>query len=330
MSLTPFVHACRDILRTSARVCASLFKIMIPVLIGVKIAVELGIISYLAAPLAPVMALVGLPPEMGLVWAMAMVNNIYGGLVVFGGVVAATPLTGAQATALGVMVLVAHALPIEIGIARAAGLRPLPMVLLRVCGAIALGAAISAGYGAFGLGQEPALVLWQSPRVTDPTLAQWAVGELRNLGVVVGMVTLLISLLRVLEALRVTHAMHWLLAPVFRLIGVSRKASTLTIIGLTLGISYGGGLIIGEARSGRLSGREIFFSLAFLGLCHSLFEDSLLLVLIGGSLPGLVLGRLLFAVVVVVAVLVRLTAGLSEERFAWLLLKPAKQPGAQG
>ncbi len=189
--------------------------------------------------------------------------------------------------------------------------------------AIVLGAAISVGYGALGIGQEPALVLWQSPRVTDPTLAQWAVGELRNLGVVVGMVTLLISLLRVLEALRVTHAMHWLLAPVFRLIGVSRKASTLTIIGLTLGISYGGGLIIGEARSGRLPGREIFFSLAFLGLCHSLFEDSLLLVLIGGSLPGLVLGRLLFAVVVV-AVLVRLTAGLSEERFAWLLLKPAK------
>ena len=326
---TPFVHACRDVFITSAQVCASLFKIMIPVLIGVKIAVELGMISYLAAPLAPVMALVGLPPEMGLVWAMAMVNNIYGGLVVFGGVVAATPLTVAQATALGVMVLVAHALPIEIGIARAAGLRPLPMILLRVCGAIALGAAISAGYGALGVGREPALVLWQSPRVTDPTLAQWAVGELRNLGVVVGMVTLLISLLRVLEALRVTHAMHWLLAPVFRLIGVSRKASTLTIIGLTLGISYGGGLIIGEARSGRLPGREIFFSLAFLGLCHSLFEDSLLLVLIGGSLPGLVLGRLLFAVVVVAA-LVRLTAGLSEERFARLFLKPARQPGPEG
>ena len=326
---TPFVHACRDVLRTSAQVCASLFKIMIPVLIGVKIAVELGMISYLAAPLAPVMALVGLPPEMGLVWAMAMVNNIYGGLVVFGGVVAATPLTVAQATALGVMVLVAHALPIEIGIARAAGLRPLPMILLRVCGAIALGAAISAGYGALGVGREPALVLWQSPRVTDPTLAQWAVGELRNLGVVVGMVTLLISLLRVLEALRVTHAMHWLLAPVFRVIGVSRKASTLTIIGLTLGISYGGGLIIDEARSGRLPGREIFFSLAFLGLCHSLFEDSLLLVLIGGSLPGLVLGRLLFAVVVVAA-LVRLTAGLSEERFARLFLKPARQPGPEG
>lgn len=326
---TPFVHACRDVLRTSAQVCASLFKIMIPVLIGVKIAVELGMISYLAAPLAPVMALVGLPPEMGLVWAMAMVNNIYGGLVVFGGVVAATPLTVAQATALGVMVLVAHALPIEIGIARAAGLRPLPMILLRVCGAIVLGAAISAGYGALGVGREPALVLWQSPRVTDPTLAQWAVGELRNLGVVVGMVTLLISLLRVLEALRVTHAMHWLLAPVFRVIGVSRKASTLTIIGLTLGISYGGGLIIDEARSGRLPGREIFFSLAFLGLCHSLFEDSLLLVLIGGSLPGLVLGRLLFAVVVVAA-LVRLTAGLSEERFARLFLKPARQPGPEG
>jgi hypothetical protein len=326
---TPIVSVCRDILGTSARVCASLFKVMIPVLIAVKIARELGVISYLAAPLAPVMALAGLPPEMGLVWATAMVNNIYGGLVVFGGVAAAAPLTVAQATALGVMVLVAHALPVEVGIARAAGLRPLPMILLRVCGAVVLGALVFVGFRVSGLGQEPALVLWQSPRVVDPPLARWAVGELRNLGVVAVAVTLLLTLLRVLEALRVTHAMHWLLAPVFRLIGVSRKASTLTIIGLTMGISYGGGLIIGEARSGRLPDREIFFSLAFLGLCHSLFEDSLLLVLIGGSLPGLVLGRLLFAVAVV-AVLVRLTAGLSEGRFARLLLQPARPPEPEG
>ena len=80
-------------------------------------------------------------------------------------------------------------------------------------------------------------------------------------------------------------------------------------------------MIIGEARSGRLPRREIFFSLAFLGLCHSLFEDSLLLVLIGGSLPILVLGRLLFAVMVV-ALLVRLTGSWSDERFATWWLAP--------
>ena len=76
-----------------------------------------------------------------------------------------------------------------------------------------------------------------------------------------------------------------------------------------------------DGRSGRLPRREIFFSLAFLGLCHSLFEDSLLLALIGGHLPGLVLGRLLFALGVV-AVLVRVTRKLSDRGFARLLLLP--------
>ncbi|NMC48238.1 MAG: hypothetical protein GYA47_02220, partial [Desulfovibrio sp.] len=56
-------------LRDAVRISLDLYKIMIPVIIGVKILKELDLISLLAVPLSPLMELTGLPADMGLVWA---------------------------------------------------------------------------------------------------------------------------------------------------------------------------------------------------------------------------------------------------------------------
>ena len=105
--LNTAIDQAKELLKNSATACMHLYKIMIPVLIGVKILQELDLIQYLAWPLKPFMALVGLPPEMGLVWATAMVNNIYSGIIVMLQLWADNPLTAAQATVLGTMILVA-------------------------------------------------------------------------------------------------------------------------------------------------------------------------------------------------------------------------------
>ena len=60
-----------------------LFRIMIPISIIVKILQILGCIEIVGMVLSPVMNLVGLPGETGLVWATAMITNIYGGILVF-------------------------------------------------------------------------------------------------------------------------------------------------------------------------------------------------------------------------------------------------------
>jgi hypothetical protein len=89
---------------------------------------------------------------------------------------------------------------------------------------------------------------------------------------------------------------------VLDLIGIGPKASAITVIGLTMGLSYGGGLIINEARNGSLSKEDVFYSLTFMGLCHSLIEDTLLIILIGGHLSGVLWGRLVFAVLTMAAI----------------------------
>ena len=95
---------------------------------------------------------------------------------------------------------------------------------------------------------------------------------------------------------------------------MSKDAAPITIIGTTLGISYGGGLIIQEARSGKLSEKDAFLSVSLMGLTHSLIEDTILMMTIGASLLGILLGRVVFAIIAMI-ILVRLISMLSDRIF---------------
>jgi len=106
---------------------------------------------------------------------------------------------------------------------------------------------------------------------------------------------------------------------VLKLIGIGPKASTITIIGFTLGLAYGGGLIINESQSGRIDRKDVFYSLTLMGLCHSMIEDTLLMMLIGGHLSGIFWGRLLFGLVAM-AILVQITRRLPQsfcDKYLW-------------
>ena len=94
---------------------------------------------------------------------------------------------------------------------------------------------------------------------------------------------------------------HFLLAPVLRLLGIATAASNIIIVGLTLGLSFGGGLLINEARRGHIAGKDIFMSMAFLGLCHSLIEDTLLMLLLGADLSTIVFAGLAFSLLAILA-----------------------------
>lgn len=133
----------------------------------------------------------------------------------------------------------------------------------------------------------------------------------------------LMLLLRILKALGVMGLLARCLEPGLRLLGMSRDAAPVTVIGMTLGITYGGGLIIQEARSGILGKRDVFFSMALMGLSHSLFEDTILMMLLGGRLSGILGGRVAFSLLVTV-LLVRVLTRVSEKTFERFFCRPAR------
>ena len=106
----------------------------------------------------------GLPGDTGIVWATAMLTNLYGGIIAFVTLAPEMSLTAAQVTTLTSMMLVAHALPVELRIAQKAGAGALAMGLFRFGGAIVFGGLLHLVYSRAGLlGQEHVLPVATGP-----------------------------------------------------------------------------------------------------------------------------------------------------------------------
>jgi hypothetical protein len=290
-----------------------LFKIVIPVSIATKILTDLGVIEYIGLALGYVMKFAGLPGSMGVVWATAIFTNLYAAIVVFSSMMVSEHLTIAQVTILTTMMLVAHSLPIELGIARKAGVRLRFMLVLRVCCSLIFGILLNQIYRLTGFLQTEFIAILQPERI-DPSWSVWVISQCKTILSIYLIILMLFFIVKVLNWLRITEMLGRLLRPVLYLMGISKDAAPVTIIGMTMGIGYGGGLIIHEARSGRLSKRDIFFSLSFMGLMHSMIEDTLLMLLLGGHISGVLFLRFIFAMTVIF-IMVRLMRGLTSETF---------------
>lgn len=282
------------------RVYWTLLKIMVPVLIVVKILDLFGASQYLSLALSPVMELVGLPKEMGIVWAAAILVNIYTSMAVFFSVVLVEPLTVAQMTVLATMILIAHGLPMESAISKAAGLGWMYTISLRIGGALVLGFILHWGFDLFSLLQQPNQVLWR-PEVLDDSLQGWLIVQLQTLMFAFVMIASLIIIMRLLDYFGIEKLLHWLLTPFLKLLGIGKEAANITIIGMVLGLSFGGALLIEQAKSGQVSKRNIFLAMSLLCLCHSIIEDTLLVLLLGADLLGILWARLIFSFIFVMA-----------------------------
>lgn len=281
----------------------TLLKIMVPALVLVKCLDIFGMTHFLATLLSPFMAFVGLPEEMGLVWATSLLTNIYTAMVVFYELAQTQSLSVAQVSCLGLMLLVGHSIPIEGAVAKVGGVPWWVTVLLRVGGSLVIAALANQIYSLGSWQQQAAVMIWQ-PEVSDGSLVQWALDQLRMFAVILAIIAGLMLLLKLLRFLGVEKLMHWLLSPLLKVLSIGKEATHVTIIGITLGLSFGAGLLFAELKAGHLSKRDAFLSMCFLGLCHSLIEDTLLILLLGADLGAILWGRLLFSILVM-AILAR-------------------------
>lgn len=275
-------------------VSVPLFKLMIPIILLVKVLEEIGAITLLGQWLGPLMALVGLPEEMGLVWAATIATNIYGGMIVLYSVAADNTLTVAQMTVLGGLLLMAHGLPIETRIAQLAGMRMRVAIITRMFGAFAFAWLLHIFYDQTQTLQEPAQMMWQPQSIPDG-LVYWFLAQAKALVMIQIVIIILLTFLKIMRMLGVEKVIQWMLRPLLKLVGIGKEATTITLVGITLGIAFGGGLLIKEAHAGHVSKKDVFTSLILLGFCHSLIEDTLLVILLGAHLSGVLWFRLVFA-----------------------------------
>jgi spore maturation protein SpmB len=283
-------------------ICVPLYKILIPFIFIIKILEEIGVVKLISNFFEPVVQLMGLPAELGIVWVTAIIINVYAGIVVFINVVPTLDLTVAQITVLTLIILIAHNILVESSVSRAAGVSFFYAAFLRIGMAFVAGVILSKIYLNFGFLQEKySLVLQQ--QIVHNDYYSWIVRQLKNLAYIFLIICTLVISLNFLKAIGVEKLIRKLLEKPLKFMGISPSAINIIIVGLTIGIQFGGGLLIREAKSGAINKQSILLSLSLLNLVHAVIEDTILMTILGGHISGILFFRVIFSLVVVIGIL---------------------------
>lgn len=284
--------------RTGLVTLAELLKVMIPVMLVMSALEAWKVLPVLARVFEPVMALLGLPGNAALVFVAGATVNLYTALAVAANV----PLTIKQLTVLAILCLDCHNLPVECAVQKKAGNGVFAMIGVRFLTGLA-GALVFSWL-------IPATGGWAAPATTHPAAVAgseegWAMfraSMISNGYVLLKVIIIVMALMILVELLRQTGGLKlltWLMRPLVWLAGVPREAAFTVMASSTLGLAYGAGLVIAEAKQGHISREGQFRTNVFIGTTHSLLEDTGLFAVLGASVWCIVLGRLVIGALAV-------------------------------
>lgn len=293
------------------RMFIAVAKVMLPVMVFVQIGQEAGLIDAVGRLIAPAMALLHLPPEAGIVWAATIFTGIYGGIASLSGLSSTMDLNAAQVSALCAMMLFAHSIPVEQAIVRRAGASFNVTTALRIITAIFYGAAVSWFCHLTGALAEPMSFDWLRGSSIIATgggsgWMAWTQATAFSLVLTFAVIVVLVLLLDILDKLGITRRITNAMLPLLKLSGLDARVAPVTTVGVLLGLTYGGALIIEEAKKQNFSRRTRFLALSWMSLSHGLIEDTLLMLALGADIWVVLVGRLLITLAIV-ALLARLT-----------------------
>ena len=287
-----------EIFYESKKIFIVLFKVIVPIVIFIRVLELLDLIPVFAKYLEPLTSFVGIDGSLGLVWMAAMLVNIYAGMAAFATLQSMFDYTVAETTILGLMILIAHSLPIEVAIAKKSGVSAIFTFLFRFLNALIAGKILFYIFEYFNLFQELNTSILSIPN-TNISNTEWVISQIQNFIMIFAIIFFIIAFINILKTFGIWQFILKILKIPLSFLGMSDKVANIILIGLTLGISFGGGFLIEEAKKKEISKKDVFLSLSFLGLCHSIIEDTILILLLGSHISGILFFRFIYTVIVI-------------------------------
>lgn len=287
-----------NIFQETTKIFWILFKVILPVIIVIRVLELIGAIPFLAKFLEPLTSFIGIDGSLGLVWMAAILVNIYAGLAAFASLQAIFDYSVAETTILGLIILIAHSLPIEVAIAKKSRISWIFNLSFRFINAIIAGKILSLIFAKYELFNEPNQSVLQVPNELVSNF-EWATLQIQNFFIIFLIIFFIISTINVLKALGVWSLIINIMKIPLSYLGMSEKVANIILIGLTLGISFGGGFLIEESKKNNISKKDILLSLSFLSLCHSIIEDTILILLLGSHISGILFFRFIYTVIII-------------------------------
>ncbi len=271
-----------------------LYKILIPFVFIIKFLEIIGAVDIIAKAFEPLMSLIGLPAAFGIIWVTALVVNIYAALILFVNLLPFVDVSVAQITILTVAMLFAHNLIVESAISKSAGVSFLFTIIFRLISAFLACWILNLIYTYFNYLNEPFVTSFtiEPPQVG---LLFWLKDQALYLFYIFIIVVILVTLLEILKFIQVENFLKKILVPPLRIFGISDSAMNIVIVGMTMGLQFGGGILIKEVNSGRIDKQSVFLSILMINLVHAVIEDTLLMLAVGGHYSGVIFARIIFS-----------------------------------
>ena len=271
-----------------------LYKILIPFVFVIKLLEIIGAVDLIAKVFEPLMSLIGLPAEFGIIWVTAIVVNIYAALILFVNLLPFVDASVAQITILSVAMLFAHNLAVESAISKSAGVSFLFTVFFRLISAFFVCWILNLIYTYFNYLNQPFATSF-TVELPQPGVLFWLQDQALYLFYIFIIVAALVTLLEILKYVGVENFLKKILVPPLRFFGISDSAMNIVIVGMTMGLQFGGGILIKEVNSGKIDKQSVFLSILMINLIHAVIEDTLLMLAVGGHYSGVIFARIIFS-----------------------------------
>ena len=270
-----------------------LYKILIPFVFIIKFLEITGIVDLIAKVFTPLMGMIGIPSELGIIWVTAIVINIYAALILFINILPGLDVSVAEITILTVAMLFAHNLLVESAISRSAGVSFVFTCLYRLVSAFLVCWILNLIYSKFNYLQEPFTTSF-TLEAQQPGLWLWLKDQIFYLFYIFIIVAALVTILEFLKVIGIESFLKKILVPPLRFFGISDSAMNIVIVGMTMGLQFGGGILIKEVNSAKIDKQSVFLSILMINLVHAIIEDTLLMLAVGGHYSGVVFARIIF------------------------------------
>lgn len=282
-------HCVKTALPQGMKTALWMLKITIPVSFLVFLLDFGGILNLIAGWVAPFFKLIGLSGQSSIVLITSFLTNIYSVIAVM----VTIGFGHREGIILAVMCLISHGLIVETAIQKKTGSKPARMVMIRI-----LSSFLAAWLLNLILPAEPQSVTIaeiSSGREFIPEIRHWLVNILETSLKIIVLVNLLLVLQKILNEFGL---IRWILIPfrpLLKVLGLPSNTGFLWIVAYTLGLGYGGAIMINEAEEGRLSPEDADLLNHHIAISHSQLEDPLLFVAIGYPLFILIWPRILIS-----------------------------------
>jgi hypothetical protein len=254
-----------------------MFRIIVPVSFFTALLEYSGLLNTLNLVLGPAMGVLNLPPIAALPLVVGLLTGIYTGIAAM----AVLPLTIDQMTLIAVFLLISHNLIQEAIIQAKSGLGALKATLVRLAASIVTVIVISQFLDD---GSKAGAAMSGTLSGTQPLFVMFKVWSFTTLSLLLRILVIIMAIMIILEIMRNYNLIEYIvrtLNPVLKILGLEKKVGMLWITAVVFGLSYGGAVIVGEAKNGTFSRADLENLHLSIGINHAIIEDPAIFMSLG-------------------------------------------------